>query len=213
MVSDYQHQRQKMVDEQLLARGIKDPRLLEVMRKVPRHLFVEEDLRDEAYEDRPLPIGRGQTISQPYMVAMMTEAIELKGNEKALEIGTGSGYQTAVLAELTAHVYTIERLPDLQVRARNVLETLGYNNISYKTYNGTLGWPEEQPFHVIVVTAGAPQIPRPLFDQLVDGGRMIIPVGDQYGQEIVRIVKKGEEMTEKSLGGCTFVPLRGEFGW
>lgn len=202
-----------MVEEQIVSRGIKDARVIESMRKVPRHLFVEEKLRDEAYTDRPLPIGHGQTISQPYMVAMMTEALELKGNEKILEIGTGSGYQTAVLAGITEHVYTVERLSELLARAREVLQRLGYDNISYKAYDGTLGWAEEQPFNAIIVTAGSPQIPAPLVEQLGEGGRMIIPVGEQYNQEIIRIVKQGGETMETSLGGCSFVPLLGEFGW
>lgn len=213
MAVDYQHRRQRMVEEQLIPRGISDPRVLKVMGKIPRHLFVEESLRDEAYTDGPLPIGSGKTISQPYMVAMMTEALELEGNEKALEIGTGSGYQAAVLAELCTHVYTIERLSDLQARAQKILESLGYHNISYKIYNGTLGWIEEQPFNVIMVTAGAPRIPHPLFEQLSNGGRMVIPVGDQSSQELIRVVKQGRKIVKENLGGCAFVPLRGEFGW
>jgi protein-L-isoaspartate(D-aspartate) O-methyltransferase len=206
-------EREKMVEEQLVARGVTDPRVLTAMRRVPRHLFVEEALRDRAYGDHPLPIGEGQTISQPFMVGKMTELLQLSGSEKVLEIGTGSGYQSAVLAELCARVCTIERLPKLAQRAREVLEMLGYTNVWVRVANGTLGWPDEAPFHRILVAAGGPSVPPPLFEQLVEGGRMVIPVGDASNQVLQVIEKRDGEMRTSEHAGCVFVKLLGKYAW
>ncbi|MBW2168247.1 MAG: protein-L-isoaspartate(D-aspartate) O-methyltransferase, partial [Deltaproteobacteria bacterium] len=186
---DYRLAREKMVKKQLAPRGIKDPRVLEVMGKVHRDRFVEEALVGEAYNDHPLPIGHRQTISQPYIVALMTEALELKGEENTLEIGTGSGYQTAILAELSEKVYTIERVRPLLVKARNMLAELGYNNIMFKAFDGTLGWKEYEPYDAIMVTAGAPKIPQPLLDQLAEDGRLVIPVGNKFSQELIKVTR------------------------
>ncbi len=205
--------RERMVKDQLIRRGINDKRVLEAMRKVPRHLFVPQDVINEAYNDYPLPIGHGQTISQPYMVALMTEALELKGDEKTLEIGTGSGYQTAILAELCKEVYTIERIISLLDKAKKVLKKLGYKNIFFKAGDGTLGWPENRPYDAIIVTAGAPKIPQPLLDQLADKGRLVIPVGDRFSQELVKITKIKDDIVRENLGGCRFVDLIGIHGW
>ena len=206
--------RERMVRDQIEARGIKDKRLLNVMRKIPRHLFVEEALRNQAYNDYPLPIGEGQTISQPYIVALMTEALELKGQEKVLEIGTGCGYQTAILAELAQSVFTIERIPTLMQRAKAILDSLGYFNVAYKTGNGTLGWPEVAPFQGIIVTAAAPEIPQPYVEQLEPGGKMIIPLGDKFSQVLYKIIKLPDGRIKKQyLCGCRFVPLVGIYGW
>ena len=205
--------RERMVKDQLIRRGINDKRVLEAMRKVPRHLFVPQDVINEAYNDYPLPIGHGQTISQPYMVALMTEALELKGDEKTLEIGTGSGYQTAILAELCKEVYTIERIISLLDKAKKVLKKLGYKNIFFKAGDGTLGWPENRPYDAIIVTAGAPKIPQPLLDQLADKGRLVIPVGDRFSQELVKITKIKDDIIRENLGGCRFVDLIGIHGW
>jgi len=202
-----------MVKTQLIPRGITDKRVLEAMMKVPRHLFVEEALRGEAYNDHPLPIGHKQTISQPYIVALMTQALDLKGNEHTLEIGTGSGYQTAILAELSEKVYTIERIRPLLEQARKRLWDLGYTNILFKAFDGTLGWEEHAPFDAIIVTAGAPRIPQPLVDQLADGGRLVIPVGGKFSQELIKVVKRNGELIQKNLGGCRFVDLIGIHGW
>ena len=205
--------RENMVRTQLIPRGIRDPKVLAAMRKVPRHLFVEEALRSQAYGDFPLPIGEQQTISQPYIVAFMTEALELEGTEKVLEIGTGCGYQAAVLAEIVPEVYTIERLPDLAAKARRTLESLRYFNIKIKVGDGTLGWPEEAPFQAIIVTAAAPGIPRPLLDQLAMGGRLVIPVGDRYSQTLDVVRKTPEGIKHDYRGGCRFVKLIGSYGW
>lgn len=210
---DYDKARQRMVDTQIIPRGIMDPRVIQAMCKVPRHRFVEEALHGQAYSDYPLPIGEKQTISQPYVVALMTEALELKGTERVLEIGTGSGYQTAILAELAYKVYSIERINSLVIRARQTLGALGYRNVIVKFSDGTLGWKEESPFDAIIVTAGAPAIPTPLLDQLASPGRLVIPVGDRYSQSIIRILKEGDQIREKNLGGVRFVSLIGEYGW
>ncbi len=202
-----------MVDTQLVGRGIADPRVLEAMRKVPRHLFVDEALQNQAYGDHPLPIGEKQTISQPYIVALMTEALKLRGHEKVLEIGTGSGYQTAVLAELAERVFSVERIASLSVRARDLLESLGYRNTVLRIGDGTLGWPEEQPFDAIVVTAGAPKIPQPLADQLAMGGRLVGPAGDQASQELVLLERAPEGIRKSDLGAVRFVALIGKWGW
>ena len=202
-----------MVEEQVVARGVKDQRVIAAMKKVPRHLFVEEALQGQAYSDRPLPIGEKQTISQPYMVALMTESLELSGRENVLELGTGSGYQTAILAECAAKVFSIERIRSLAIKARKLLLDLGYFNIEVKFSDGTYGWPEEAPFDAMIVTAGAPDIPQPLIDQLKPGGRLAIPVGDAYVQELVRITKTEEGVKREDLGGCRFVKLIGKHGW
>ena len=188
--------RNRMVESQLISRGIKDTRVLDAMRKVPRHRFVEEALVSQAYNDHPLPIGEKQTISQPYMVALMTEALELRGDERVLEIGTGSGYQTAILAELA-----------------DILDELGYFNVVLKVSDGTVGLKEEAPFDAIIVTAGSPDVPQPLVDQLAMDGRLVVPVGDRYTQSLMRIVRVKEGITKTDLGGCRFVNLLGRHGW
>jgi protein-L-isoaspartate(D-aspartate) O-methyltransferase len=210
---DFARIRLKMVEEQIIARGIKDFRLTGAMRKVPRHLFVEEALQSQAYSDHPLPIGEKQTISQPYMVALMTEALSLTGKEKVLEIGTGSGYQTAVLAELASKVFSVERIRSLAIKARKLLLELGYLNTEVKFSDGTVGWPDESPFDAIMVTAGSPEIPQPLIDQLKVGGRMAIPVGDIHTQDLIRIIKTEDGIKREDLGGCRFVKLIGKYGW
>lgn len=210
---DYHAAREKMVKSQLIPRGIHDFRVTEAMGKVPRHRFVEEALSEEAYNDHPLPIGHRQTISQPYIVALMTQALELTGSEKTLEIGTGSGYQTAILAELSRKVYTVERIRDLMVRSRNLLADLGYTNILFKAFDGTLGWKEFEPYEAIIVTAGAPKIPLPLLDQLAEGGRLIIPVGDRFTQDLIKVTKEKGNIRQENLGGCRFVDLVGVHGW
>ncbi|HLB25810.1 MAG TPA: protein-L-isoaspartate(D-aspartate) O-methyltransferase [Nitrospirota bacterium] len=203
-----------MVETQLVARGISDRRVLAAMMKVPRHLFVDEALWDRSYGDYALPIGEGQTISQPYMVAIMTELLELKGDEKVLEIGTGSGYQGAILAELCAKVCTVERIGALAMRARKVLDFLGYSNVAVRTFDGTYGWRDEAPFDGIVVTAASPDIPQPLFDQLREGGRLIIPIGTKYLQTLTVVNKlPGGKMDIKESIGCIFVPLLGTYGF
>ena len=205
--------RNRMVESQLLSRGLKATLVLDTMRKVPRHRFVEEALVSQAYNDHPLPIGEKQTISQPYMVALMTEALELQGNERVLEIGTGSGYQTAILAELADKIYSIERIRSLSVKARRILDDLGYFNVVLKVSDGTVGLKEEAPFEVIIVTAGSPDVPQPLVDQLAMGGRLVVPVGDRYTQSLMRIVRGKEGITKTDLGGCRFVNLLGRHGW
>jgi protein-L-isoaspartate(D-aspartate) O-methyltransferase len=202
-----------MVQEQLVRRGVSDPRVLAAMRKVPRHLFVEAVLRERAYADHPLPIGEGQTISQPFMVGIMTQLLRLTGGEKVLEIGTGSGYQTAVLAELARRVCSVERIPALAVRARATLEALGYTNVWVRTADGTLGWPDEAPFDRILVAAAAPSVPQPLFDQLADGGRMALPLGDAASQTLTVVERVGDEMRSTADSGCVFVKLIGKYGW
>ena len=213
MTHDYRLARERMVKNQLIPRGITDERVLAAMNKIHRHLFVEEALYGEAYNDHPLPIGHKQTISQPYIVALMTQALELKSTDKTLEIGTGSGYQTAILAELSKKVYTIERISPLMEKAMKLLTKLGYGNILFKAFDGTLGWKERQPFDAIIVTAGAPRVPDPLFDQLAVGGRMIIPIGDKYSQELIKVTKKKKDYKKENLGGCRFVDLIGVYGW
>ena len=200
--------------ELIRRRGVKDQRVLNAMLKVPRHLFVPPELVDRAYDDCPLPIGKGQTISQPYIVALMTEALELDEDSRVLEIGTGSGYQAAILAEIAKEVYTVERIPELLERAEKTIRSLGYTNVHFKLGNGTMGWEEEAPFDAIIVTAAAPEIPEPLVEQLKVGGRMVIPVGSELTQELLRIRKVDEEKIEvESLGGCIFVKLKGKYGW
>lgn len=209
----YYKARKQMVDEQLRARGISDERVLEAMLKVPRHLFVEESLRPRAYGDYPLPIGEDQTISQPYIVALMTEALQLRGTEKILEIGTGSGYQTAILAELCKDVCSIERFSSLATNAMELLKRLGYTNIKIKIGDGTLGWPEEAPFDGIIVTAGSPDIPKPLVEQLKVDGIIVIPVGGKFSQTLYAVRKTSKGLDYRDLGDVRFVRLIGQFGW
>jgi len=206
--------RRDMVRRQLRARGIRDARVLAAMGRVPRHAFVPEGQQGMAYDDTPLPIGQGQTISQPYMVALMTEALGLAGGEKVLEVGTGSGYQAAVLAELGCEVHTVEREPALAREAARRLAALGYDSVRVHEGDGTLGLPDEAPFRGIVVTAGGPRVPEALKAQLdPDGGVLVIPVGDRGYQELVRVTRRGSSFREEDLGGCRFVPLVGEEGW
>jgi protein-L-isoaspartate(D-aspartate) O-methyltransferase len=203
---DFVSQRDNMVAVQIRARGVNDEKVLAAMRKVPRHLFVPEELRSFAYGDEPLPIGEGQTISQPYIVAYMTQALRLSGGEKVLEVGTGSGYQTAVLAEIVRHVFTLELLGVLSERARALLEALGYTNISSKAGDGTLGWGENAPFDAIIVTAAAQEVPKKLQEQLGPKGRMIIPVGAGF-QELFLITRERGDFRKKKLLPVRFVPL------
>jgi protein-L-isoaspartate(D-aspartate) O-methyltransferase len=211
---NYEIARKRMVDSQLIARGIKDRRVIEAMLSIPRHLFVEEAMAAQAYSDSPLPIGEKQTISQPYMVALMTELLALNGTEKVLEVGTGSGYQAAVLAKLADRVYTVERIRSLALRARKVLDSLGLLNINLKISDGTTGWEEEAPFDVIMVTAGAPTVPPAYVAQLKPGGRLVIPVGDEVLQTLVRITRNSDgSVTREECGGCRFVKLIGAHSW
>lgn len=206
--------RKRMVQEQIVARGITTPRVIETLLKIPRHLFVQEAMADQAYSDGALPIGEKQTISQPYMVALMTELLELKAQDHVLEIGTGSGYQTAVLASLCRRVWTIERIRPLAMQARKVLDALHLLNVNIKVGDGTLGWPEEAPFDAILVTAGAPAVPEALAQQLAPGGRLVIPVGNEANQTILRIRKEADgSLTSETGVGCRFVPLIGQQGW
>jgi len=213
--NQYHLARQQMVERQLKPRGIKHPRVLEAMGQVPRHLFVEESLVSRAYGDHPLPIGEQQTISQPYIVAQMTQALDPTGTETILEIGTGSGYQAAVLAELCSRVYTVERIRPLMVKSRKLLEEIGYRNILFKVGDGTSGWLEYAPFDGIIVTAGGPDIPKPLLEQLGPGGRIIMPIGrTRLSQSLVKVVKeKDGRFTRINLGQCRFVDLIGLHGW
>jgi protein-L-isoaspartate(D-aspartate) O-methyltransferase len=206
----------KMVDAQIRARGIADQRVLKAMEKIPRHLFVDEGLVGQAYNDNPLPIERQQTISQPYIVALMSEAMALTGREKVLEIGTGSGYQTALLAELAERVFSIDRIAVLATGARRILDVLNYYNVAIRVGDGTYGWREESPFAAIVVTAGAPRIPKLLIEQLAIGGRLVIPVGSRNSQALLKLTRLSEDpndLKREDLGGCRFVDLIGEHGW
>jgi protein-L-isoaspartate(D-aspartate) O-methyltransferase len=210
---NFKKARERMVETQILARGVHDERVLEAMRRVPRHMFVDEALRDQAYSDHPLPITENQTISQPYVVALMTESLELKGTEKVLEIGTGSGYQTAILAELADRVFSIERHPDLCYRSNAILRKLGYKNFIVRVGDGSLGWPDDAPFDGVIVTAGTPKIPQPLIDQLAMRGRLVVPVGDRLSQELVFVRRVAEGIQKTNLGGVRFVNLVGKWGW
>jgi protein-L-isoaspartate(D-aspartate) O-methyltransferase len=206
---DVRTMRERMVETQIKERGVKDPRVLSAMLKVQRHLFVPRELQASAYDDRPLPIGEGQTISQPYIVAFMTEQLELKGTEKVLEIGTGSGYQAAILAELAKEVYTIEIVSSLGLSARSRLQEMGYRNVFVKVGDGYLGWPEAAPFDAVIVTCAPDHIPTPLIDQLKEGGRMIVPVGS-FSQELKKIVKRSGKMEATDVLPVIFVPMTGE---
>ena len=202
-----------MVEEQLIPRGIHDPKTLEAMRRVPRHLFVEDALQNQAYNDFPLPIGNGQTISQPYIVALMTQALGLQGHERILEIGTGSGYQAAILSLICEKVYTVERIDSLLVKARKIFDQLHYLNILTKLDDGTNGWTEYEPYDAIIVTAGGPKVPEPLLDQLADPGILVIPVGDRGMQNLQMVTKKEGTITEKTIEYVRFVNLIGSHGW
>jgi len=205
--------REQMVETQLIPRGIRDKRVLDAMRRVPRHLFAGGSNLRSSYDDMALPIGEGQTISQPYMVAIMTELLELTGSEKVLEIGTGSGYQGAILAELAREVYTIERIAVLADRAATEYRALAYENIHVRTGDGTLGWPDAAPFDRIIITAAAPKIPDPLLDQLGMNGILVIPVGSRFSQTLLKIRKTEKGLIEEHHTPCVFVPLIGEQGW
>ncbi len=209
----YKKLRERMVRDQFIARGITDQRVLAAFYKVEREKFVPSEVRNNAYEDFPLSIGEGQTISQPYMVALMTQSLELKGDERVLEIGTGSGYQTAILAELARKVYSVERMRALAERARKLLEKLGYSNVKILLGDGTLGWEESSPYDRILVTAGAREIPQPLTDQLEEGGVMVIPVGNSYSQDLEVVRKRKNHIETATVEKCVFVPLIGKYGW
>ncbi len=209
---DFARAREKMITE-VLGRGIKDPRVIEALRRIPRHLFVPEALAGQAYGDSALPIGDGQTISQPYMVAYLGESLRLSGKEKVLEIGTGSGYQTAILACLAQRVFSVERIRSLLERARKTLDQIHCHNVITRLFDGSYGWQEEAPFDAILVTAGAPSLPKPLLDQLKVGGRMVVPIGDRNQQKLIRFEKKGQGYSEEDLGECSFVALVGDHGW
>ncbi len=209
----FERQREEMVRKQIEARGVTDRKVLEAMNKVPRHLFISEALWDQAYGDFPLPIGEHQTISQPYIVAEMTQALQLKEEDRVLEIGTGSGYQAAILAEIAFRVYTIERIHSLFRKSRQLFDELRYYNILTKYSDGTIGWENESPFDAIIVTAGAPEVPKFLLNQLSIGGRLVVPVGDQYSQELIKLYKDEKGIHKTNLGGCRFVKLVGEYGW
>ncbi|NCC49650.1 MAG: protein-L-isoaspartate(D-aspartate) O-methyltransferase [Spartobacteria bacterium] len=205
--------RERLVERHIRARGISDERLLDVIRALPRERFIPGASLQDAYGDHPVSIGAGQTISQPYMVAWMTDALRLQPTDRVLEVGTGSGYQTAVLSALVSEVYTVEYLASLSEKAEALLSNMGCRNIRFRQGDGTLGWPEAAPFDAICVTAGAPAAPPSLLAQLAEGGRMVIPVGDRFVQQLLLITKQGGQVTEQSLGGCRFVPLLGAEGW
>jgi protein-L-isoaspartate(D-aspartate) O-methyltransferase len=205
--------RKRMVEEQLMPRGINDQKVLQAFYKVERHLFMPRELRETSYADYPVPIGEGQTISQPFIVALMTECLGLSGEEKVLEIGTGSGYQTAILAELAKEVYSVERFAKLSKNAESALRETGYQNVKLKVGDGSLGWPEEAPFDRIIITAASPRIPLPLTEQLKDGGRLVLPLGESFSQMLTVVEKKGNKLESTEVCGCVFVPLVGKYGW
>jgi len=208
--------RLKMVDTQIRSRGIVNPSVLLAMERIPRHVFVDDGLMEQAYQDNPLPIGEDQTISQPYIVALMTQAANISAKDKILEIGTGSGYQTAVLAEIAEQVFSVERIASLASRARKCLDALGYFNVAIKVGDGTYGWKDEAPFNAIIVTAGAPSCPYHLIEQLVVGGRMIIPIGERKNQTLYRYTRLSDDLLDlrtENLGLCRFVDLIGDYGW
>jgi protein-L-isoaspartate(D-aspartate) O-methyltransferase len=209
---DWDLLRKRMVDEQLIPRGIKNKRVLDAFYKVQRHKFIPEDVMMSAYADFPVPIGEGQTISQPYIVALMTECLDLRGEEKVLEIGTGSGYQTAILAELAKEIYSVERFKNLAESAEAVVNELGYKNIKIKVGDGTLGWPEMGPFDRIIITAASPRIPLPLTEQLKESGKLILPLGESFSQVLTAVEKKKGKLESIEICGCIFVPLVGKYG-
>ena len=206
-------ERFRMVRYQIEARGVNDSRVLGAMRKVPRHLFVPKPYTSAAYEDRPLPIGDGQTISQPYIVAVMTELLEPHSGDKVLEIGAGSGYQAALLGELVSHVVTIERLSSVAELAKTNLQRLHIANVDVVVADGTIGWPEQAPYDGIIITASTPEVPPPLIEQLKDGGRLVAPVGGRGIQELVKLTRRGTQIEQSLHGGVCFVPLIGRYGW
>ena len=209
----YQREREEMVVFQIRARGVRDERVLAAMRKIPRHLFVPEHWERAAYEDHPLPIGEGQPLSQPYIVAVMTEQLEIRSPERVLEVGTGSGYQAALLAELAGEVVSVERLPEVADRARENLARVGVTGVRIVVGDGTKGYPPEAPYDAIIVTAASPTVPEPLVEQLAEGGRLIAPVGPRECQDLVNLVKREGRVETIPLGGVCFVPLIGQFGW
>lgn len=211
--TNFEEARHRMVERQLAQRGINDERVLQVMREVPRHRFVPEDMWDMAYRDTPLPIGHDQTISQPYIVAYMTQMLHLTPGDRVLEIGTGSGYQAAILSCLAKQVYTLERVPELAQHAEQVLQELGYHNIQVRVGDGGYGWPEAAPFDAIIVTAAAPELPQPLIDQLAEGAPIVAPIGPAGYQELVRLYRRGDRTQIEHLVPVAFVPLIGEHGW
>ncbi|MFZ5909826.1 MAG: protein-L-isoaspartate(D-aspartate) O-methyltransferase [Chloroflexota bacterium] len=213
MNEDYELQCERMIAEQIVRRGLHEPRLLVAMESVPRHLFVPQEYRHAAYEDGPLPIGYGQTISQPYIVALMTDLLQLQGDERVLEVGTGSGYQAAILGMMTREVHTIEYVPELATSAGKLLKELGMDNVHLHLGNGSLGWPESAPYDGILVAAAAPQAPKALLEQLADGGRLVLPVGGRGLQQLEAWKRKGQKYEKDSIIGVAFVPLRGEQGW
>jgi protein-L-isoaspartate(D-aspartate) O-methyltransferase len=211
--ADLERERNEMVRRQIRGRRVYDELVLEAMRAVPRHRFVPAHMRGSAYRDAPLPIGEGQTISQPYVVGFMTAALQLSGDERVLEIGTGSGYQAAILAHIAREVISVERLPRLAEEARRTLAELGYDNLRVVVGDGTRGWPGEAPYDAIMVTAASPEVPRPLLQQLAEGGRLVAPVGPRHTQQLVRVQREGAEFKREDLLGVAFVPLIGEHGW
>ena len=212
----YKKQRMRMVETQIRARGISDARVLAAMETIPRHIFVDDGLQDQSYQDNPLPIGEGQTISQPYIVALMSQAMEISKKDKVLEIGTGSGYQTAILAELADQVFSIERIAKLASKARKCLDALGYFNVAIRVGDGTYGWKEEAPFNAIIITAGGPSLPQNLLSQLAVGGRIVLPIGERQSQTLYKVTRLSEDITDikkENLGGCRFVDLIGDYAW
>ena len=209
----FEQQRAQMVEMQLKARGLTDQRLTAAFGKVPRHRFVPKELEREAYADHPLPIGEGQTISQPYIVALMIGCLRLQGHERVLEIGTGSGYQTAILAELALEIFSLERVEELLLAARARLEGLGYLNVQLRASNGSLGWPERAPYDGIIVSAAAPSLPAPLLEQLADHGRLVLPIGPPQGQMLVEVEKHDGRISQREIASCVFVPLLGQYDW
>jgi protein-L-isoaspartate(D-aspartate) O-methyltransferase len=206
-------ERLRMVRDQVEARGVEDRRVLDAMREIPRHLFIPDEFGAAAYHDRPLPIGSGQTISQPYIVGLMTSLLELKQNDKVLEIGAGSGYQAAILSKLARSVITVERLPEIASKAKGMMQRLGISNVNVVVGDGTLGYAPDAPYDGIIITAASPDIPRPLVDQLADTGSLVAPVGPRDLQQLVRIRKQGDRISRETFGGVVFVPLLGCHGW
>jgi protein-L-isoaspartate(D-aspartate) O-methyltransferase len=210
---DYEMLRENMVEYQIKSRGMSDEKILKSMRRIPRHLFVPEQQRIYAYEDFPLPIGEGQTISQPHIVALMTSLLRLKGREKVLEIGTGSGYQAAILSKIAKEVYTVEKIASLGLKAEKLFKELGYRNIKVKISDGTEGWSEHAPYDGIIITAGSPQIPKPLIGQLSENGKIIAPIGGSSVQDLIVAENIKGKLSQRAICGCMFVPLIGKYGW